>query len=69
MREQAFTRGGVRVARAAVSAVTLKPAEPWNAAAVRVLLAFRDSLAKPDRPRIVVFLAFYHTIRDDGPVR
>lgn len=45
-----------------MSAVTLKPAEAWTAAAARVLLAFRASLANPERPYVTEKAFFWRYI-------
>lgn len=50
VRERALTGGAAEFAQAALSAVSLKSAEAWTAAAARVLLALRASLANPGRP-------------------
>ena len=62
MREQALTGGSLEFAGAALSAITLKPAEAWTAAAARVLLAFRASVTNPDRPHITEHLFFWRFI-------
>ena len=62
VREQALTGGAVEFAQAALSAVTLKPAEAWTAAATRVLLAFRASLANSERPHVTEQLFFWRFI-------
>ena len=62
VREQALTGGAVEFAQAALSAVTLKPAEAWTAAAARVLLAFRASLANSERPHVTEQLFFWRFI-------
>ena len=62
VREQALTGGAVEFAQAALSAVTLKPAEAWTAAATRHLLAFRASLANSERPHVTEQLFFWHFI-------
>ena len=57
-----MTGGAAEFAQAALSAVSLKPAEALAAAAARVLLAFRASLANPERPHATEQLFFWRFI-------
>ena len=62
VREQAVTGRAVEFAQAALAAVKLKPAEAWTAAAARVLLTFRASLANSERPHVTENLFFWRFI-------